>query len=156
MSSAENKPGEAGDPSLGPANLLDEIASQWNALAGIWSTWSEASTSVVRERGPEIEKSLSRLFDPEFWKVGGISPLLQELQDVLSVPKLADMPRLELSMLASSAAVLDLFAVVPKYISLSIPVWAAASQRFQREAAERMQTGEGPGLRSPAQVLELW
>jgi hypothetical protein len=155
MSSAENKSaGETSEPPFEAAKLLEQIAAPWNTLAGMWNAWFEASRSLSGERGVEVGKSLTRLFDPELWKTGGLAPLLEELQYVLTLPKFADVPSLEFSMLHSSAAMLDLFGLVQQYMKLSIPMWAAACQRFQAEVAERAQRGER--VRSPGEALDLW
>lgn len=147
----------AGNKSASAANEagpLNQLVSPFNALATIWNTWLQATSSVSLERGADLGKSLTRLFDPQFWATGELGPLLEELQEALSLPALADLPRMELSMLPASTAMLDIARLMQKFLSVSIPIWAAASQRFQAEVDARKQKGEP--VRSPAEALELW
>jgi hypothetical protein len=133
---------------------LEQFLNPFNALAGMYNTWLQASSAFSLDRGVDLGKSLTRLFDPQLWKTGELSPLLEELQQALSLPTLADLPRLELSMLPASAAMLDLAGLMQKFLTVSIPIWATASRRFQEEVDTRKQNSEA--VRSPAEVLELW
>jgi hypothetical protein len=150
MARAENKNSSAANET----GLLDQFVNPFNALATIWNTWLQATSSVSLERGADLGKSFTRLFDPQFWTTGELRPLLEELQEALSLPALADLPRMELSMLPASAAMLDVARLMQKFLSVSIPIWAAASQRFQAEVDARKQKGEP--VRSPAEAFELW
>jgi Poly(R)-hydroxyalkanoic acid synthase subunit (PHA_synth_III_E) len=141
-------------PAFEASGWLQQMTGPWNALAGMWEAWFDAAKSLSHERGLNVGKSLTRLFDPEFWRSGGFAPLLEELQDALSLPRFADLPRVEASLLHSSAAMLDLFRLFQQYLLLSIPIWAAASQRFQAEMAERVKK-EGKA-KSPGEALDLW
>jgi len=122
-------------------------------MAGMWNAWLEAAGALSHERGAEAGKSFSRMLDPEFWKAGGLSPLLDELQHVFSLPKFADLPHADASMLRSSAAMLDLVGLMQQYLSVSFPLWLAASQRFQAEVAKRAHDGDVSG---PGALLDLW
>jgi hypothetical protein len=155
MNPDENKSSSAAnEPFAHSAGLLDQFVNPFNALAGMWNTWLQASSSFSLERGSDLGKSLTRLFDPQVWKTGGLSPLIEELQGALSLPPFADLPKVELSMLPASAALLDLVGLMQKFMRVSIPMWAAASQGFQAEVDARTQKGEP--VRSPAEALELW
>jgi hypothetical protein len=155
MSPAEDDgPGKASTRSAAAAEMLEHVTGSWNAWTGMWNAWFDATKSLSRERGTSVEKSLTPVFDPEFWKAGGLGPLLEELQSALSVPKLADVPSLELSMLNFSATMLDLAGLFQQYVTFSIPMWIAASQRFQAEVSERAKRGEK--IRSPGEALDLW
>jgi hypothetical protein len=49
---------------------------------------------------------------------------------------------------------LDLAGLVQQYMTVSIPMWIAASQRFQAEISEREKRGEK--IHSPGEALDLW
>jgi hypothetical protein len=155
MSAAEHdRTGEWRAPAFDASGWLQQVTEPWNALAGMWEAWFEAAKSLSQERGPDVGKALTRFFDPEFWRSGGFGPLLEELQDAMSLPKFADLPRVEASMLNSSAAMLDLFRLLQQYLFLSVPIWAEASRRFQKELAEQVKKDGKP--KSPGQALDVW
>ena len=80
----QGPPGTA-SPSPPFANdYVQQLFAPWTAMAGMWNAWLETSEVVARERGVESSKLLTRMWDPEFWKAGGLAPLLQEMQDVFS------------------------------------------------------------------------
>jgi len=154
MNPAENKSSTAAEEPFARSAGLEQLLNPFNALAGMYNTWLQASSAFSLDRGGDLGKSLTRFFDPQVWKAGGLSPLLEELQQALSLPILADLPKLELSMLPASAAMLDLAGLMQKFLTVSIPIWATASRRFQEEVDARKQKGEA--VRSPADALELW
>jgi hypothetical protein len=96
------------------ARWLKQMTGSWQTMAAVWTAWLDAGAALSRERGVEISKSLIRLLDPQVWSNGGLAPWLEELQDQLTPPKLADMPTVELSMLPSAAAILDLAGLMQK------------------------------------------
>src|SRR5262245_52468117 len=116
MDRAENKSSSAANET-GPS---DQLVNPFNALAAIWNTWLQAASSVSLERGADFGKSITRLFDPQFWNTGELRPLLEELEDALSLPTFADLPRMELSMLPASTAMLDVARLMQKFLSVSI------------------------------------
>jgi hypothetical protein len=134
--------------------FMRQIAGPWEAMAGVWKAWLDAAESLSRERGAAAGKSLTRMFEPAFWKSGELGPLLEELRHALSLPQLADLPSPDLSILDSSAAMLDVVGLANQYMAVSIPMWVSASQRFQHEIAERSQRGEP--VKSPGEALDLW
>jgi len=154
MNPAENKSSGAAEEPFARSAGLEHFLNPFNALAGMYNTWLQASSAFSLDRGGDLGKSLTRFFDPQVWKAGGLSPLLEELQQALSLPILADLPKLELSMLPASAAMLDFAGLMQKFLTVSIPIWATASRRFQEEVDARKQNGEA--IKSPADALELW
>ncbi len=158
MSGADGpKAGAPHDPSpteFGTAPYFQQIAGSWNAMTGLWKAWLEAAEALSRERGVEAGKSLVRLFDPEFWKAGELSPLLDELRHTLSFPQLADLPDLDMSTIDTSAAMVDFVGSVQQYMSISVPLWISASERFQAEILAR--TPRGEKMKSPGEALDLW
>lgn len=135
-------------------DYVQQLFAPWTAMAGMWNAWLETSEVVARERGVESSKLLTRMWDPEFWKAGGLAPLLQEMQDVFSLPRLADVPAFDLSAVKASASLLDLMGLAQQYMSVSIPLWITISQNFQGEVAARAQNGRA--VRSPGEALDLW
>ena len=136
------------------APYLKQIAEPWNAMAGMWTAWFEAAQAVSSGRGVEAGKSLARLFDPEFWKAGEISPLLKEIKQTLSLPQFSDVPNLDTSMIDTSAAMVDVMGLAQQFMSSTIPLWLSATVRFQAEIAARNLRGEP--MKSPAEALDLW
>jgi hypothetical protein len=158
MSSADGpktgRPDDPGVTAFGTGPYLEQIAGSLNAMTGMWKAWLEAAEALSTERGKEVGKSLVQLFDPEFWRAGELSPLLEELKHTLSFPQLADLPGLDMSTIGTSAAMVDLIGLVQQYMSISVPLWMSASQRFQAEVNARAQRGEA--LKSPGEALDLW
>src|SRR3974377_2227502 len=66
--------GEWGAPAFEGSGWLQQMTGPWNALAGMWEAWFDAAKSLSQERGLDVGKSLTRLFDPEFWRTGGFAP----------------------------------------------------------------------------------
>jgi len=147
-------PGHASSPPPFATDYLQQLFAPWTAMAGMWNAWLETSEVVARERGIESSKLLTRMWDPEFWKAGGLAPLLQEMQDVFSLPRLADVPAFDLSAIKASASLLDLMGLAQQYMAVSIPLWITISQNFQGEVAARGQ--DGRAVRTPGEALDLW
>jgi Poly(R)-hydroxyalkanoic acid synthase subunit (PHA_synth_III_E) len=152
MSGADG-PDPRATPFAGDA-YFKHIAGSWIAVTGLWRAWLEAAQALSKERGVEAGKSLARLFDPEFWKAGELSPLFDDLRHVLSFPQLADLPDLDMSTIGASAAMVDFMGLVQQYMRISIPLWISASERFQAEIAARARRGEE--VKSPGEALDLW
>src|SRR5262245_41409235 len=115
---AEPAPADTSSPS---SEYVQQLMAPWTAMAGMWNAWLQTAEVVSRERGVESTKLFNRLWDPELWRAGGLAPLLQEMQDVYSLPRLADLPSFDLSPLKSSASMLDLMGVAQQYMAVSIP-----------------------------------
>ena len=136
------------------APYMDQMVGSWQAMSSVWTAWLEAADNFSRERGVKAAMSFERLFDPQFWKAGELTPLLEELQQALSLPQLADVPKPDLSMLGASAGMFDLTGLINRYVMMSIPMWLSASQNFQAEVAARASRGEP--VKSPGDALDLW
>lgn len=158
MSSADGpkagRPDDPGVTAFGTGPYLEQIAGSLNAMTGMWKAWWEAAEALSTERGTEAGKSLVRLFDPEFWKAGELTPFLDELKHTLSFPQLADLPDLDMSTIGTSAAMADFIGLAQQYMSISVPLWISASERFQAEITARAQRGEE--VKSPGEALDLW
>jgi len=141
----------AGSPA---SHYLEQLFAPWTALAGMWNAWLQTAEVVSRERGVESSKLFNRLWDPELWRAGSLAPLLQEMQEVFSLPRLADLPSLDLSAIKSSASILDLMGLAQQYIAISIPLWLLISRNFQGEIAKRTEAGKA--VRTPGEALDVW
>src|SRR5262245_7248667 len=149
---AEPAPAD-GTPS--PASeYVQQLMAPWTAMAGMWNAWLQTAEVVSRERGVESTKLFNRLWDPELWRAGGLGPLLQEMQEVFSLPRLADLPSFDLSPLKSSASMLDLMGVAQQYMAVSIPLWLLISRNFQGEIGRHAEAGKA--VRTPGEALDLW
>jgi hypothetical protein len=150
MNSAQNKSAdETGKPPT-PASLFAQFVAPWTALSGMWNAWYEAMRSVSSERAIDLTKSFGGVSEPG----GKLAPLFEELQNALRLPRFADLPMPDFSILHSSAALMDLAGLVQQYLALSVPMWAEASRRFQREMADRVHSSER--IQSPAEALDVW
>jgi hypothetical protein len=145
----------SGDGAASPASeYVQQLIAPWTAMTGMWNAWLQAAEVVSRERGLESTKVFNRLWDPELWRAGGLAPLLQEMQDVFSLPRFADLPTFDFSALKSSASVLDLMGLAQQYIAVSIPLWLMISRNFQGEIGQRAEAGQA--VRTPGEALDLW
>src|SRR6266567_3461486 len=147
-------PDDPGATLFGTAAYFQQIAGSWNAMTGLWKAWLEAAETLSSERGLEAGKSLVRLLDPEFWRAGELSPLLDELRHTLSFPQLADLPDLDMHAVDTSAAMVDFIGLLQQYMGISVPLWMSASQGFQAEISARAQRGQE--VKSPGEALDLW
>jgi hypothetical protein len=145
----------AADATAAPASdYLEQLFAPWTAMAGMWNAWLQTAEVVSRERGLESSKLLNRLWDPELWRAGGLAPLLQEMQEVFSLPRFADLPSFDFSAIKSSASMLDLMGLVQQYMAVSIPLWLLMSRNFQGEIAQRADAGKA--IKTPGEALDLW
>src|SRR5215471_12486044 len=131
-----------------------QLAEPWRAMAEMWVSWSEASQAAFRARGEKASELLTRAWSPEFWRVGEFAPFIEELQEVFSLPRLADVPNLDLSALKPAASMLEFAQLYQQYLAVSIPLWLAISRRFQAELAARERSGKP--VKSPGAALDLW
>jgi len=150
MSSPENKGKDETAEGSDPANFFTQFVAPWTAMAGMWNAWYDAARSLSHGRGIDFAKSFERVCE----QGGKLGPLLEELQNTLQLPKFADLPNPDLSLLHSSAAFMDLAGLVQQYMTVSIPMWADASRRFQKEMAERAQSSDR--IQSPGEALDVW
>jgi hypothetical protein len=131
-----------------------QFADPWRAMTEMWASWSEASQAAFKERGEKAGELLTRAWNPEFWRAGELAPFIEELQEIFSLPRLADMPNVDLSALKPAASMLELAKLYQQYLAVSIPLWVRISQRFQAELAAREKSGEP--VKSPGAALDLW
>jgi Poly(R)-hydroxyalkanoic acid synthase subunit (PHA_synth_III_E) len=151
---ATPEPGTA-DRAASPASeYVEQLFAPFTAMAGMWNAWLQAAEVVSRERGLESSKLFNRLWDPELWRAGGLAPLLQEMQEVFSLPRFADLPSFDFSALKSSASIIDLMGLAQQYLAVSIPLWLLISRNFQSEIAQRAEAGMA--VRTPGEALDVW
>jgi hypothetical protein len=121
----------------------------------MWSAWLDASGAVLHERGgPAAQKVLEGLFDPETWRQGSWSHLMEEVRELWMLPRFADLPGLDAEALPSPGPALELAAVAQHYMRVAVPLWVEACRRFQARAAER--GAQGARLDSAGETLDLW
>lgn len=136
------------------AHMLRQLLKSWTDSAALWSAWSGAMGSVLTHRGaPAAEAVMTKIADPATWAAGS-TPLMTELNEILGLPRFADLPGLEDKTMPSAAPAMELAAAGQKYLMVAAPVWAQACQRFQTEATEHR--AQGDDLDSAAAALDLW
>jgi Poly(R)-hydroxyalkanoic acid synthase subunit (PHA_synth_III_E) len=131
-----------------------QFADPWRAMTEMWASWSEASQAAFKERGEKAGELLTRAWNPEFWRAGELAPFIEELQEIFSLPRLADVPNVDFSAFKPAASMFELAKFYQQYLAVSIPLWVRISQRFQAELAEREKSGEP--VKSPGAALDLW
>lgn len=150
-------PSRAGPPPDAAGAPFEQAAhafpALWQASFGLWSAWAEAAGAMMEHRGAPAAQTLAKLLNPAAWP-GGAGPLLDEVRDLLALPRFADLPLLDGSALPSAAPTLELMGVAQAYLAAAAPVWLQACQRFQEEAAARRVGGER--LDSAGDALDLW
>ena len=156
-----SKKNDAGGAREGPAAsdpftaAMGQIGQSWSASVGMWSAMTEAWQSVLRNKGvPAAQAMVNQVANPGAWP-GGMAPLLEELQEILALPRLADLPTTESGALPSLAPAFELMSVAQQYVMAAAPVWVRACQRFQTLVAERGQSGAG-SVDSAGDALDLW
>jgi hypothetical protein len=130
------------------AAVAELTARSWGASFDLFSAWAGGWQSLLRSRGvPAMQAMASRVGTPA---PGGFASLARELQDILALPRLADLPALEPGRMPSIVPALELMAAAQQYLLAAPMVWLAACQRFQRQMRERGQEG-GAG-----DAMDLW
>lgn len=130
------------------------LIGPWQAVAEMWAMWSEVGEVVAKERLEKTKELLTRTWNPEFWRTGGLAPFLAELQEVLSLPRLADLPNVDMNALQPMNSMFEVVGLLQQYLSISVPLWMTISQRFQAELAARKKAGDG--VKSHGATLDLW
>jgi hypothetical protein len=138
-----------------PANeLAAQLQKSWTDSTALWSAWSDAWGSMIKNRGlPAASAMLGQVADPAAW-TGGLSPLVKELQEILGLPKFADLPGLDTATVPSVAPAMDLMAAAQQYLMAAAPVWTKMCQRFQAEVQEHRERGDD--MDSAGAALDLW
>jgi hypothetical protein len=150
-SPAQAVPGNAAPNPL--EGLLRQLAAPWTGSLEAMSAWGEAWQSILQQRGAPASETMLKALNPAAWP-GGITPLIDELEDLFALPHFADLPRLDASALPSAGPFLELITVAQQYLAAAAPVWVQVCQRFQAEVAERRTQGET--LDSAGEAMDLW
>jgi hypothetical protein len=156
MSAGRKDPKGAEAPTEGapidPVGMIwQQVEKSWTASFDMWSAWAGTWQSIVQNRGaPAVKAMVDQLANPAAWP-GGLAPLTKELEDILALPRFADLPGLDAGTLPSFAPALELMAVAQQYLMAAAPVWASACQRFQAVIAERRGAMDSAG-----EVMDIW
>jgi len=130
-----------------------QLGQTWAASVEMWSSMLGAWQSMLQHKGlPTAQAMVGQFADPAAWP-GSLAPLMQELLDILALPRFADLPGLEPGKIPSPAPALELLAIAQQYMLAAAPVWAAAFQRFQSALAERYKSGVPDNA---GEVLDVW
>ena len=135
----KNSPTQAGPGNAAPnplEGLLRQLAAPWTGSLEAMSAWGEAWRSILQQRGAPASETMLKALNPAAWP-GGITPLIDELEDLFALPHFADLPRLDASALPSAGPFLELITVTQQYLGAAAPVWVQVCQRFQAEVADR-------------------
>lgn len=136
------------------AATLEQMGQSWKASLDVWSAWMQTWRSLADNRAAPAAKAVMDQFaNPASWP-GGFAPLVKELEDILALPRLADLALPDAGALPSLAPAMELIAVAQQYMLAAAPVWARICQRFQAEVTERRQRGEA--MDSAGEAMDLW
>ena len=158
MSAADNAGGGNRGSSTDGANpaalMLEQMNQSWKASLGLWSAWADTWRSLAENRAAPAAKAVMDQFaNPASWP-GGLAPLAKELEDILGLPRFADLPMLDPGALPSLAPAVELMALAQQYLLAAAPIWAKVCQQFQAEVAERR--GRGEALDGAGAAMDLW
>ena len=136
---------------IDPVGMIwQQVEKSWTASFDMWSAWAGSWQSTVQNRGaPAVKAIVDQLANPAAWP-GGLAPLTKELEDILALPRFADLPGMDAAALPSFAPALELMAVAQQYLLAAAPVWASACQRFQAAIAER------GAMDSAGEAMDIW
>ena len=144
-------------PNEGKGNSLplwETINQSWTSSLELWSAWADTWQSLLTNRGaPAAKAMLEHFANPAQWP-GGLSALVNELEDILGLPRFADLPGLGSGAVPSIAPTVELTAVAQQYLMAIGPVWAQISERFQAEVAERRNGGKP--IDNAGEAMDLW
>ena len=144
----------ASEPPDPAAPLTQQLQKTWSDSTAMWSAWSDAWGSILKNRGmPAANTMAAQLAEPGAW-AGGLGPLLKELQDILGLPRFADLPGLDAGAVPSVAPAIELMAATQQYLQAAAPVWTRMCQRFQAEIEQHRAEGDDPD--SAGAALDLW
>jgi hypothetical protein len=134
--------------------LWEQLNQSWTASLSLWSAWADAWQSLLTNRGAPATKAMFDQFaNPASWP-GRLASLGKELEDILALPRFADLPGLDPGALPSFAPAVELMAVAQQYLLAMAPIWAKICERFQTEVAERRQRGDA--MDSAGEAMDLW
>lgn len=102
---------------------------------------------------PAAKAVMDQFVNPASWP-GGFAPLAKELEDILGLPRFADLALPGTGVLPSLAPAMELMAVAQQYLLAAAPVWAKICQRFQAEIAERWQRGGAAD--NAGEAMDAW
>lgn len=151
MSADHNDAGPGANPATA---MLDQMNQSWKASLGLWSAWADTWRSLAQNRAaPAAKAVMGQALSPTAWP-SGFAPLVKELEDILGLPRFADLPQFGSGALPSLAPAAELMAVASQYLAAIVPVWTTIGQRFQGEVAERRARGEA--MDSAGAAMDLW
>ncbi len=128
--------------SAGTTNPWGMLGASWTASMEALSAWSQTWQSLAQERGgPSADRMMGALHDPARWPQSMV-PLLDEVRRALALPRFADLPPLDGTLLPSPESALDLVLLQQQYLTAVMPVWAKACETFQAEIESRRARGE--------------
>jgi Poly(R)-hydroxyalkanoic acid synthase subunit (PHA_synth_III_E) len=134
--------------------LWEPLNQSWTASLSLWSAWADAWQSLLTKRGAPAAKAMVDQFaNPASWP-GGLASLGKELEDILALPRFADLPGLDPGALPSFAPAVELMGVAQQYLLAVAPIWAKVCERFQAEVAERRQRGDA--IDNAGEAMDLW
>lgn len=134
--------------------FLEAINQSWTSSLGLWSAWANTWQSLLTNRGAPAAKAMFDQFtNPAQWP-GGFSALLKELEDILALPRFADLPGLDSAAVPSIAPAMELMAVAQQYLLAIGPVWGQICERFQAEVVERRKAGNP--IENAGEAMDLW
>jgi hypothetical protein len=134
---------------------MSQMGQSWTASFGVWSAMMGTWQSVLKNRGvPAAQVVMDQITSPGSWG-DGLASLVEELQEILALPRFSDIPELDVSAMPSLAPAVELMSVAQQFVLAAAPVWARICQRFQAEVVER-RAGNAQGLDSAGDAMDIW
>ena len=138
----------------GPAsNPLDAVTASWSASMEAMAAWSQTMQSLLENRGgPATQMMTGVAGNPATWPKA-MTPIFDEVQRALALPRFADIPRLDAALIPAPGAAVEITLLVQQYIAAAMPAWAKACETFQAEIAARRAKGEAIDV---ADGMDIW
>lgn len=152
--SREKAPDKPAADVVGTADPFGIFGASLEASVEAVSAWSRTWQSLLEARGgPSASMMMGALADPAQWPASATA-LVDELRQALSLPRFADLPAPDESLLPSPETAVDLAVIAQQYLAALMPVWARASANFQSEIEARRARGETTDVL--ADGMDVW
>lgn len=136
------------------ADPFGAVAASWSASMDAMSAWSKTWQSLLEKRGaPAASMMMGTLDNPAAWSQS-VMPIMDEMRRALALPRFADLPRVNETLLPSPETSVDLMLLVQQYLGAVMPVWVKACETFQTEVAARREKGETIDIATDG--LDIW
>ena len=135
------------------ADPLGAINASFAASVEAMSAWSQTWAALLQKRGgPAAQMMMGAAGNPAAWPQA-VLPIMEEMQRALSLPRFADLPRVDEALLPAPGAAAEMALLLQQYIAAAMPAWVKASETFQAEIARRQAAGETIDV---SEGMDIW